>query len=49
LETERPEQEVNMLVDSVDQAVLRIEAEGGQIIVSPFDIRAERCAGISDA
>jgi lactoylglutathione lyase len=49
LQTERTEPEVDLLVDSVDQAVQRFAGAGGKIIVPPFDIRIGRCVVVADA
>lgn len=48
LQTEREGLEVDLLVDSVDQAARRFEAAGGKVIVPPFEIQIGRCAVISD-
>lgn len=48
LQTERPNREADMLVDAVDEAVLRFEQVGGTILVSPFDIQIGRCAVVAD-
>lgn len=48
LQIERPEQEVDFLVDSADAAALRVEEAGGKIIVPPFDILIGRCVVVQD-
>ena len=40
--------EVDVKVDSVTEAVKRIETAGGQIIVKPFDIKIGKCAMVKD-
>jgi catechol 2,3-dioxygenase-like lactoylglutathione lyase family enzyme len=48
LQTEEQRQEVDLLVDSADQAATRIEQAGGKIIVPPFDIQIGRCVVVED-
>ena len=48
IQTERPEAEVNLLVESVEAAAGRIVEAGGGIIEGPFDIRIGRCAVVQD-
>src|SRR5262245_13338390 len=48
LQTERKEQEVDLLVESADLAAQQIKASGGKIIVQPFDIQIGRAAVVSD-
>jgi predicted enzyme related to lactoylglutathione lyase len=48
LQAERPEPEVDMLVDSADEAARRIQAAGGSVIVPPFDIPVGRCVVVAD-
>lgn len=48
LQTERPELEVDLLVEAVDDAVTAIVAAGGSIAVEPFDIQIGRCAVVQD-
>jgi predicted enzyme related to lactoylglutathione lyase len=48
LQTERQASETDLLVDSVDEAVARIEQAGGKLTVSPFDIQIGRCAVVQD-
>jgi len=46
--TEREGLELNLLVDSVDQAVQRFVQAGGTILVAPFDIQIGRCVVVRD-
>lgn len=48
LQTERPELEVNLLVDSADAAATAMVAAGGQVVVAPFDIQIGRCTVVAD-
>ncbi len=48
IQTERKELEANLLVESVDNAVVRIEEAGGKTLVDPFDIQIGRCAVVQD-
>lgn len=48
LHTERPELEIDLLVDSVPAAAARFEAAGGRIIVPPFEIRIGQGAVVQD-
>ena len=48
LQTERLEPEVDLLVDSADEAAKRIQAAGGSVIVPPFDIPVGRCVVVAD-
>ncbi len=48
LQTERPEQETDLLVDSADAAAARIEESGGKVIVPAFDIQIGRCVVVQD-
>src|SRR5215467_11399254 len=43
LQTERPELEANLKVDSAEAAAAAVVAAGGQVIVPPFDIQIGRC------
>src|SRR5512134_3391208 len=43
LQTEEQRREVDLLVDSADQAARLIEEAGGKVIVPPFDIQIGRC------
>jgi predicted enzyme related to lactoylglutathione lyase len=48
LQRERPEPEVDLLVDSADEAAQRIQAAGGSVIIPPFDIPIGRCVVVAD-
>lgn len=48
LQTEDPEPEVDLLVDSAEAAVTAIVAAGGRVVVAPFDIQIGRCAVVAD-
>jgi predicted enzyme related to lactoylglutathione lyase len=48
LQTQRPQPEVNFLVDSVDQAATQLTQAGGRVVVEPFDIPVGRVAVIAD-
>jgi lactoylglutathione lyase len=48
IQTEEQRQEVDLLVDSADDAAIFIEQAGGKVIVSPFDIQIGRCAVVED-
>jgi predicted enzyme related to lactoylglutathione lyase len=48
LQTERPDLEVDLLVESADDAVAAIVAAGGSVEVEPFDIQIGRCAVVQD-
>jgi predicted enzyme related to lactoylglutathione lyase len=48
LQTERPELEPNLKVDSADEASLRFAEAGGSVVVPPFDIQIGRCAVVQD-
>ena len=48
IQTEDQRQEVDLLVDSVDEAAVFIEQAGGKIIVPPFDIQIGRCVVVED-
>jgi lactoylglutathione lyase len=48
LQNERQEQNIDIKVDSVIEAVKEIEKAGGQIIYGPFDIRIGKCAVVKD-
>jgi predicted enzyme related to lactoylglutathione lyase len=43
LQTEDQRQEVDLLVDSADEAAKFVEQAGGKVIVPPFDIQIGRC------
>ena len=48
LQTEEQRQEVDLLVESADEAAKFIEQVGGKIIVPPFDIQIGRCVVLED-
>jgi predicted enzyme related to lactoylglutathione lyase len=48
LQTEEQRQEVDLLVDSADEAARWVEQAGGKVIVPPFDIQIGRCVVLED-
>lgn len=48
VQTERPELEVNLTVDSADARAAELERLGCRILVAPFDIQIGRCAIVAD-
>lgn len=48
IQNEDSEQEVDIKVDSVIEAVEQIKRAGGQIISGPFDIKIGKCAVVKD-
>ena len=44
IQTEEQRQEIDLLVDSADEATAFFEQAGGKVIVSPFDIQIGRAA-----
>ena len=48
IQNERQEQNIDIKVDSVIEAVKEIEKAGGQIIYGPFDITIGKCAVVKD-
>ncbi|MBN2115254.1 MAG: VOC family protein [Anaerolineales bacterium] len=48
LQTEDQRREVDLLVDSADEAAAFIEQAGGKVIVPPFDIQIGRCVILAD-
>ena len=48
IQTENRRQEVDLLVDSADEAAKLVEQAGGRVIVAPFDIRIGRCVVLED-
>ena len=48
LQTKRPEQETNLLVASVEEAVESFVAAGGSVVAQPFDIQIGKCAMVRD-
>jgi predicted enzyme related to lactoylglutathione lyase len=48
LQTERPEAETDLMVESVDVGIERFIAAGGRLLHGPFDIPIGRCAVVAD-
>ena|SRR5687767_622430 len=48
LQTERKERETDLLVESVDEAVVRITDAGGSVVTEPFDVPVGRVAVVAD-
>lgn len=48
LQTERPEMETDISVESVEVAVDRFVAAGGRVLAGPFDIQIGKCAVVAD-
>lgn len=48
LQSERPGQETDLLVQTVPEAVERFVRAGGRVIAEPFEIRIGRCAVVAD-
>ena len=48
LQAEEQRQEVDLLVDSADEAAARVEQAGGKVIVAPFEIQIGRCVVLED-
>jgi lactoylglutathione lyase len=48
VQTERPEPEVDLLVESADEAVARFVGAGGRVVVEPFEIAIGRCVVVED-
>jgi predicted enzyme related to lactoylglutathione lyase len=48
IQTERPQLEVNLKVESADAAAERIVQAGGKLVAGPFDIQIGRCAVVLD-
>ena len=48
LQTERPELEVNLLVDSASGAATAVVEAGGSIVVPVFDIQIGQCVVVQD-
>jgi predicted enzyme related to lactoylglutathione lyase len=48
LQTERKERETDLLVESVDEAVVRITDAGGSVVTEPFDVPVGRFAVVAD-
>ena len=48
IQTEEQRQEIDLLVDSADDAAKFIQQAGGRVIVPPFDIQIGRCVVVED-
>ena len=48
VQTERPQLEPNLKVDSADDAADQFVKAGGSVVVPPFDIQIGRCAVVQD-
>src|SRR5436190_1485443 len=48
LQVDRPDPEVDLTVDVVEDAVDRFVAAGGRVVVEPFDIQIGRCTVVAD-
>jgi len=48
IQTEEQRQEIDLLVDSADEAAKFIQQVGGTVIVPPFDIQIGRCVVVED-
>ena len=48
LQTEDQRQEVDLLVNSADEASKQVTQAGGKVIVPPFDIQIGRCVVLED-
>ena len=48
IQTEEQRQEIDLLVDSADEAAKFIQQAGGKVIVPPFDIQIGRCVVVED-
>jgi predicted enzyme related to lactoylglutathione lyase len=48
LQTEDQRQEVDLLVDSADEAAKMVERAGSKVIVPPFEIQIGRCVVLED-
>jgi len=48
IQTEEQRQEIDLLVDSADDAAEFIQQAGGKVIVPPFDIQIGRCVIVED-
>jgi predicted enzyme related to lactoylglutathione lyase len=48
LHTEEGGEEIDLLVESADEAVLHFVEAGGKVIVPPFDIQIGRCVVVQD-
>jgi len=48
IQTEDQRHEIDLLVDSADEAAKFIQQAGGKVIVPPFDIQIGRCVVVED-
>ena len=48
LHTEKKKLEVDLKVKSADNAAIKIEESGGNVVVPPFDIQIGRCVVVND-
>ena len=48
LYTESRGEEIDILVESADEAARSFESAGGEVVVQPFDIRIGRCVVVKD-
>lgn len=48
LHTEQQRPEIDLKVESADDAAVQIEGAGGKVVVPPFDIRIGRCVVVQD-
>ena len=48
IQTDEQRQEVDLLVDSADEAAEFVTQAGGKVIVLPFDIQIGRCVVVED-
>ena len=48
LYTENRGEEIDILVDSADEAARSFESAGGEVVVQPFDIKIGRCTVVKD-
>ena len=48
LHTEPGEPEIDLKVDSADEAAIRFEEAGGKVVVPPFDIQIGRAVVVQD-
>jgi catechol 2,3-dioxygenase-like lactoylglutathione lyase family enzyme len=48
IQAEAPRREVDLLVDSADEAAAFLEQAGCRVIVPPFDIQIGRCVVVED-
>ena len=48
LQAEEQKQEIDLLVDSADEAARWIEQAGGKVVIPPFDIQIGRCVVVED-